>query len=321
MMITLSRWWRSRSHSQSGVGQGSPDDPSRKKQHLATRSAGSLEADTELPRLCERCRRLQLLSHVERPRVPSPTDPIGGFMVANIDRGSIDIGCALCTQFGQFLPKHDLVYPSLAARQPRSFELWRHHTSQYEPIKTYFMIQYQGADRKQRIFLTEPMILGGFSIASIEAPFSSPLLQVGPEVSTGTRLSDPAVVDINIAKEWNEWCNVNHRHVCGKLRQGALRPDRLIDCERRELCHSDEPYVCLSYVWGPTLPDQESVAGTLPHEMPRTISDAIDITLKVGLRYLWVDRYCISQNNEAERHNIIRNMDAICKSVQSEPTE
>jgi hypothetical protein len=35
-------------------------------------------------------------------------------------------------------------------------------------------------------------------------------------------------------------------------------------------------------------------------------------TLKIGLTYLWVDRYCIDQNNTEEKHDNIRNMEAIC---------
>jgi hypothetical protein len=58
----------------------------------------------------------------------------------------------------------------------------------------------------------------------------------------------------------------------------------------------------LSYVWGqPSVQvvddpvSGEQAAGTLPKILPDTVKDSIIVTLKLGLRYLWVDKYCIDQ--------------------------
>jgi hypothetical protein len=314
-MIALSRWWRSLTHRQSGIEQGSPEVRARKESHLAVRSDRSTDMASDSSHLCERCKRLGLLTYVEGPPSPPKTDSIRGFMVAKIDKNSIDMACALCTQLSQFFYHSALVPSSLATGQSRSFELWCHHTSQYEQSTTYFFIQYRGIDRKLRIFLMKPMILRGFFDTSMEQTHWPRRLQEDSFARTTNRLYDQVSVDIDVLKEWTEWCNSNHQHVCGGTRQGRIRPDRLIDCSRRELCTSDGPYVCLSYVWGSNLPDQKAVGNALPHEMPSTISDAMEVTLKLGLRYLWVDRYCINQDDEDERHNIIRNMDAICEFV------
>jgi hypothetical protein len=49
----------------------------------------------------------------------------------------------------------------------------------------------------------------------------------------------------------------------------------------------------------------------LPKKLPRTIEDAIKVTLQLGFRYLWIDRYCISQNNFSEKHLQIQSMASV----------
>jgi heterokaryon incompatibility protein (HET) len=39
----------------------------------------------------------------------------------------------------------------------------------------------------------------------------------------------------------------------------------------------------------------------LPKDIPLTIKDAIQVTKALGYRWLWVDKYCIDQNNETEK--------------------
>ncbi|KAF2853349.1 HET-domain-containing protein [Plenodomus tracheiphilus IPT5] len=61
-----------------------------------------------------------------------------------------------------------------------------------------------------------------------------------------------------------------------------------------------ERYVALSCVWGPSSDD-----------WPQTILDAIEMTKRMGERYLWVDRTCIDQSNVARKMNLISKMDAM----------
>jgi hypothetical protein len=62
---------------------------------------------------------------------------------------------------------------------------------------------------------------------------------------------------------------------------------------------------------GSDLSDPKDAGSNFPKAMPSTISDAIDVTLKIGLRYLWVDRFCINHDDADDKHKIIQNMDAI----------
>ena len=59
------------------------------------------------------------------------------------------------------------------------------------------------------------------------------------------------------------------------------------------------PYLALSYVWGRNCVKVHP-AGLLYTlaglgNVPLTISDAIRLTIGLGKRFLWVDRYCIDQ--------------------------
>ncbi|KAH3942566.1 hypothetical protein HBH70_195420 [Parastagonospora nodorum] len=256
--------------------------------------------------LCQRCERLELLASVNE--MPHSDNKYRGPLLARIDNIPIDTSCVLCARLGQYLQHLVSETSSQLVGKTRSVELLQYQHFQYG---TYFAIQYCVPGRELRIFLVEPAILLGFLEASITHPFTSFTCQNSSGGMATGRLCDPASVDTNTLREWYEQCNSNHKHACGKVNQDGMRPDRLIDCRLRELCDSDEPYVCLSYVWGSILSDQDSASCTLPQKLPATISDAMEVTLRIGMRYLWVDRYCIDQDNEVEKHNIIRNMDAI----------
>ena len=73
--------------------------------------------------------------------------------------------------------------------------------------------------------------------------------------------------------------------------------------------YEEPPYAALSYVWGDTgrqclnlkvhnLRDLESHIEGQPLPIARTIRDAIDVTGRIGLRYLWVDSLCIIQYDD-----------------------
>lgn len=94
---------------------------------------------------------------------------------------------------------------------------------------------------------------------------------------------------------------------------------RVIDCFSGTVVSLPQgrEYAALSYVWGPTLrSDQPSNVSVLPHPVPKTIEDAIICVTQLGLRYLWVDRYCIDQTSPT-KHLVIQNMDRIygCASI------
>jgi hypothetical protein len=110
---------------------------------------------------------------------------------------------------------------------------------------------------------------------------------------------------------------------CMRLHDGTCTHDglpdtslRVIDCASRALCKivPGAPYVCLSYVWG--IADiAKNDCTKLPKVLPKTIEDSIWVTLQLGIPYLWVDRYCINQQNAIEKHQLITNMDTIYRGA------
>ena len=77
-------------------------------------------------------------------------------------------------------------------------------------------------------------------------------------------------------------------------------------------------YLALSYCWGG---DQQhkttdktilETKGTVDiSRLPRTIQDAVTVTINLGYNYLWVDSVCIVQDNEQDRTAEIAKMPAI----------
>lgn len=124
---------------------------------------------------------------------------------------------------------------------------------------------------------------------------------------------DHLPISITRIRTWAEYCDSNHRGHC----HGRSRPDLIeaassltfIDVELSCLVHASGSarYLALSYVWGqisPTLELKVETANKLfqvgsltrpefKELLPNTISDAMCLTKRLGVRYLWVDRVCI----------------------------
>ncbi|KAF2824915.1 HET-domain-containing protein [Ophiobolus disseminans] len=129
-----------------------------------------------------------------------------------------------------------------------------------------------------------------------------------------------------------------------RARSGVLKLCiTVIDCTTRCLIPlpTTAEYVTLSYVWGqasdeirretPRRPDsffgslrrssvkkKREVCNGIPLalQLPLTIEDSIKVCESLGYRYLWVDRYCIRQDDCSTHNQQIRHMDDIyCGSV------
>lgn len=71
---------------------------------------------------------------------------------------------------------------------------------------------------------------------------------------------------------------------------------------------STSPYIALSYCWGgdqphKTLRDKVSAGDCVVNwqVLPRSIQDAIKVTIGLGYEYLWVDSLCIVQDDDKEK--------------------
>ncbi|KAH6720857.1 heterokaryon incompatibility protein-domain-containing protein [Leptodontidium sp. MPI-SDFR-AT-0119] len=142
-------------------------------------------------------------------------------------------------------------------------------------------------------------------------------------------------LDFDIVKTWMKSCSDSHV-LCSQAQKpislSSIRP-YLIDVERMVVVKSKLEYVyaALSYVWGneedsrPVCRPEDSVFVVFEGISPRlpsrgyrnplegackTVTDAIDLVKGIGIRYLWVDSYCIS-SDPVQRALHIKQMDKI----------
>ena len=121
-------------------------------------------------------------------------------------------------------------------------------------------------------------------------------------------------IDSSAIRGWLQFCDSHHGDACSSSEAPEITGFQLLNCETRKL----EPYipgtkfVALSYVWGTNVKEQMRQSIKPDHsDLPRTIEDALNVTLEIGFRYLWVDRYCIPQFDNLIKHMQIASMDLI----------
>jgi hypothetical protein len=158
--------------------------------------------------------------------------------------------------------------------------------------------------------LFESLTRSGY-IRALQGPARANLRSLGPKIVR-------KMVDWKFIRTCVEECAFEHTVTCRTDFPGAYRPLKVIDCRSRKVV--DFPhgvrYLALSYVWGAEQ-SAESIINQemLPDSVPKTILDAIEVTLKLDIQYLWVDRYCIPQDQEAVKHREIRHMDLIYRGA------
>lgn len=136
------------------------------------------------------------------------------------------------------------------------------------------------------------------------------VLCLPPDVDCGERgLFKPQAVpdkfDHQKAHLWLDDCRKHHGNQCNIAPIFVPRM-KLVDINTLEIVEADESmqWVALSYVWGPREGTSSSHAGPDTHRLPESISntvrDAISVTRQLGFQYLWIDRYCINQEDIEE---------------------
>jgi hypothetical protein len=128
-----------------------------------------------------------------------------------------------------------------------------------------------------------------------------------------------------ITLAWLSNCISQHGRACGggditdwpglpsrilDVRPSPAAPDliRLRSRDSVSAEDTDRRYVALSHCWGKidnpfcTTKDtiEERMSGIPVSSMPQTFRDAVTVTRKLGLRYLWIDSLCIVQGDAAD---------------------
>ncbi|KAF4984894.1 hypothetical protein FZEAL_47 [Fusarium zealandicum] len=119
--------------------------------------------------------------------------------------------------------------------------------------------------------------------------------QVCPNRTMGNAHLVSPMIDFESIKHRLTFCDEKHNGRCKALFAKEILTTRMIDVERRIVvsCPPNCEYIALSYVWGGVIPIQRALE---LRQLPPTIEDAITVTKKLGMRYLWVDALCIDQS-------------------------
>lgn len=131
----------------------------------------------------------------------------------------------------------------------------------------------------------------------------------------GSEISRDPDSSFQSLSRWLYECDSNHV-VCSN--SSKILPTRLIDvhptrneheCRLSETTAETGQYLALSYCWGT---DQSTIATTTTanladrfcgfniNSLPKTFQDAIHLTRKLGVKFLWIDALCIIQDNTSD---------------------
>lgn len=130
-------------------------------------------------------------------------------------------------------------------------------------------------------------------------------------VQRGTKISGDTSSDecLDHIKSWTHQCQTEHK-LC-RMENFAPIPKRVLDllCGDAEIVKLYEsrgeriPYACLSHCWGKKQLITTTRSNLINHKegiamsaLPPTFRDAITVTRRLGLRYLWIDSLCILQD-------------------------
>lgn len=133
--------------------------------------------------------------------------------------------------------------------------------------------------------------------------------------------SVPLYFDPSTVLGWVDHCSRHHHSLCEKEAGSMVHGLQVINCRTLtvEEAQVNVPYTTLSYVWGASHKESRvrRVKGgkaVLPAILPQVVADSIKVTLALGYNHLWVDKYCIDQDNAETKHEQIQQMDAVYES-------
>ena len=270
-------------------------------------------------RVCEECQQIDFSKVFELDLGALQIAGKRGIFIEQLGeriKGPPGNGCALCILF--FKVQMPAVLDSAAS----TFELRAYSYLQFTP-RGKFRAKIRAMDTPQLIVVpTESNFVPAELLRHVE--------MVGSLFVTSSRKPNPSVIhprtidpriDFSIVTEWLSYCLCNHGALCTSTAQPTSGM-KVIDCDGARPAIVVAPqscsYAALSYVWGQpsthrgdfTLKEAQNTT-YLPESLPCTITDSIAVCKSLGIRYLWVDRYCIDQLNTEEVHEQVSQMDSI----------
>jgi len=176
------------------------------------------------------------------------------------------------------------------------------------------MVGYLGNDQPYRMSVSEvPNALVDSRLVNVIANRPASLDDKSEETLTGTRVQLRSCLASHLSCR-----SANSRFLPSRLldvgeTRAVLDFDVRLVSSRKFPAHELRQYAALSYCWGS---DDESKArqvrtttrNHLDHhiriervDLPRTVQDAITVTRRLGIRYIWIDALCIIQDDPDDR--------------------
>ncbi|KAI3317126.1 HET-domain-containing protein [Xylariaceae sp. AK1471] len=225
--------------------------------------------------------------------------------------------CFLCRLLLNALSRNLAQQPDVLGQWDREWEAkWYRNTAEYDPATKDAKDMYGSALYPRLKDEHSPMNHG---IQLVIPPGESKFLRAR-EVSP--------TLNIEFIKTSISRCHTQHGISCVATSLSVTEHPfsapgfRVIDTTRKclETLPQAHDYVALSYVWGKTnIPSLSKANLRIFHEdgvfdrikLARTIRDAVDLTAKLGFRFLWVDAICIVQDDHDVKEELIANMAVI----------
>lgn len=273
--------------------------------------------------LCPRCASLRFEDLLTTPKARKQCHEI--LNLGELPDSLAESACPLCRLFcavktdlpdfglpiGELRPYYTLVSILWGYRRPKDC------TDEPLPDKAFLCVVRLPKERAERVAWRIPYAT---EVNGCIALLEDNDTQLQQQFHTVKRLA-PAIRDFGFLREWVDKCESLHGSKCSLVAENLMWPRNLvlIACRERRLVRgiTRVKYAALSYVWGtkgaanPLL----TSSGCLPLHLPPTIEDAISIALQCGIEYVWIDRYCIDQNDATQKHDQIRQMDLIYRNA------
>ncbi len=265
--------------------------------------------------VCEQCRKINLQKVLDPGRVVlSGIKSPKGILVANLGtrcHNAPTNNCQACILF------HELRVP---AHPQQSYELRAYSFLEYSTLINYCLCPEDLKSKDQPYLAVVSGRYAGDRLRQHTKEKGFLFCREGiAEKQQSLLIPQELKSEVNFSaiKEWWEYCRLNHKRLCS-IEKTQIRNFKLIDCNTLSIdaAPSSCSYAALSYVWGKPPSESETSGSINGSKFSRTALDAICACKELGVSYLWVDQYCINQNDAAEKQEQISQMDIIYQQAE-----
>jgi hypothetical protein len=248
-------------------------------------SSSTLSFDAFCETLCKGCRKVRWLG---KPNPPGEEFGSDWYYENNGGKVSYTTSpqCSLCQQLYTLVPKGHFdgeIYTQLERMYgPFNYRADSVDQTPYDALRLEYGPREKRLEFCFCVVHPQPKILWS-------SPFRSMRQRPNAEIAWAELRLLSQNVNYAAISECLDYCKRHHQASCTPLQNVEVPGFKVLDCVNYELVTATKlgiEYAALSYVWGTGVGQP-----TPAQDFPRTIEDGMRVTLSLGLRYLWVDRY------------------------------